>query len=70
MFYKKGDLEIPLHVHHTFYELNKYMLFFFIRNHFIRNLVLHISKFKKLLELIFVLRLSYGIQTLLFWEIL
>ena len=28
MFYKKGDLQIPLHVHLTLYELNMYMLFF------------------------------------------
>ena len=37
---------------------------------FMRNVVLHIPIFKKLLELIFVLRLNYGIQTLLFLEIL
>ena len=49
MFYKKVDLQIPLHVNLIFYELNKYT--FFIRNHFIRNLVPDLPKFKKLLEL-------------------
>ena len=36
----------------------------------IRNFVLHILIFNKLLELIFDMRLNYGIRTLLFREIL
>ena len=27
MFYKMVDLQIPLHVHLTFYELNKYTIY-------------------------------------------
>ena len=48
MFYKKVDLN-SFALHLIFYKLNKYK--FFIRSNFIRNLVLDLPKFKKLLEL-------------------